>query len=267
MSVLFAEPAVSRDEAARLVSSVKWFHRVEPIEGMIAPGYVPPQGSYDAAGYADSLQLGDIRGKRILEIGTWDGPMAYELAKRGADVVASDIQDPKHTGFNVLGKIGGFKVPYVRTSVYDLHKHFKPATFDIVLFLGVFYHLKHPLMAFEKIASVLKLGGQIRCEGAGIGPYFENLSSEPVLLPAHVFETLNAMDEAGVPLALSYPGTFRKGENWFLPNKTALKGWMQAAGFDVDGVWMMLTDEARGVVRLGGRATKVGRPTEEHKIV
>ena len=72
---------------------------------------------------------------------TWDVPLAYELKRRGCDIVALDVHDPNKTGFNVLRKISGFDIPYVRCSVYELSRFFKASDFDIVLYFGVFYHM------------------------------------------------------------------------------------------------------------------------------
>ena len=95
----------------------------------------------------------NLTGKRVLDVGTWDGWFAMEMARRGADVVAVDRwENPR---FYEIRDLLGIQVDYRNLSVYDLD----PAdlgTFDIVLFMGVLYHLKHPLLAFERVASVAK---------------------------------------------------------------------------------------------------------------
>ena len=83
----------------------------------------------------------DLTGKRVLEVGSWDGPLAFECEARGAIVTAMDIQDPARTGFNVAREILGSKVSYVQGSVYDAARLLK-GTFDYIFFLGVFYHFE-----------------------------------------------------------------------------------------------------------------------------
>ena len=62
---------VDLSEAERLVNSVSWFHRVEVIPGLIAPGHIPDSGSYNASAYIDSLKISDLANQIILELGTW----------------------------------------------------------------------------------------------------------------------------------------------------------------------------------------------------
>ena len=260
----------SPDEVRTLIGSIgSWYHSVELLPGVIAPGSLPRNGRYDVEGMVRFIEngAGSLSGKRILEIGTWDGPVAYKLKSLGYDVIATDIQDNTKTGFAVTGQITGLDVPYVRCSVYELPLHFK-AAFDVVLFCGVFYHLKYPVLAFERIAQVLKTGGRVIVAGSGLSHCFETLAGDkiPSELSDEYRKTLDRMDASGVPLCLSYPGNFLKGDNWFLPNRSALAGWMTAAGFrvgDVSG-----TPNGSGVMGLSGWAEKVSdQPVLEHGLV
>lgn len=154
---LAEKSALSSSQVNELVNSVSWYHSVDLLPGVIAPGSLPKGGRYNVEPYvkfAEEFSNG-LANKRILEIGAWDGPLAYKLKSMGHNVTATDIQDPELTGFAVTGKITGISVPYVKCSVYELPQCFKEL-FDIVLFFGVFYHLKYPILAFERIASVLK---------------------------------------------------------------------------------------------------------------
>jgi len=93
----------------------------------------------------------DLRGKRVLDVGTWDGWFAVEMERRGAEVMAIDRFD--NPCFHEVHQVLGSRIDYRQLSVYDL----SPDTvgrFDIVLFMGVLYHLKHPLLALERVCSV-----------------------------------------------------------------------------------------------------------------
>src|SRR6185312_6434904 len=93
----------------------------------------------------------DLKGARVLDIGTWDGWFAFEMERRGAEVVAIDCWDnPK---FHEIHQVLGSRAEHRVMDVYDL----TPATvgrFDIVLFMGVLYHLKHPLRALERVFAL-----------------------------------------------------------------------------------------------------------------
>jgi tRNA (mo5U34)-methyltransferase len=95
----------------------------------------------------------DLTGKRVLDIGTWDGWFAMEMERRGAEVVAIDrFENPR---FLEIHERLRSRVDYRQLSVYDLDPN-KIGRFDIVLFMGVFYHLKHPLLALERVCSVAR---------------------------------------------------------------------------------------------------------------
>ena len=153
---LVEDIAISREEAENLIASRRWYHRIEICDGLVTPGITPPQGVIDVPTKLRGRGFGDdLTGLRILEVGTYDGPLAHELAKRGADVTALDIHDPDATGFSAVSKMTGIYPKYVRGSVNTLSSIFNEP-FDVVFFLGVFYHLKDPIGAFDEISAVLK---------------------------------------------------------------------------------------------------------------
>lgn len=93
----------------------------------------------------------DLRGKRALDIGAWDGWFGFELERRGAEVVSIDRWD--NPRYREMHAALGSRAEYKQLNVYDLDPA-KLGRFDIVLFLGVLYHLKHPLLALERVCSV-----------------------------------------------------------------------------------------------------------------
>ena len=93
----------------------------------------------------------DLRGKRVLDIGTWDGFFAFEMEKRGADVMAVDNWD--NPRFREMHARLGSRVDYRQFDIYDLTPA-RIGRFDIVLFMGVLYHLKHPLLALERVCAL-----------------------------------------------------------------------------------------------------------------
>ena len=93
----------------------------------------------------------DLTGKRALDIGAWDGWFTFELERRGAQVVAIDRWD--NPRFREMHAALGSHAEYRQMNVYDLDPA-KLGRFDVVLFLGVLYHLKHPLLALERVCSV-----------------------------------------------------------------------------------------------------------------
>lgn len=93
-------------------------------------------------------------GMRVLDVGCAEGFFSFEAERRGAaQVVAIDSFDGSIERFNLVRQALGSKVNAYLCNVYDLSsKTF--GTFDLVMFFGVLYHVKHPWYALEKIASV-----------------------------------------------------------------------------------------------------------------
>ena len=219
----FKEEKRALDEISRKVSLKRWFQSFELVPGIVTPGLYP----YDAKAVLDSVGLKDLSGKQVLEIGTFDGALAFELEARGASVIALDIQDPDRTGFNLAREILNSKVTYVQCSVYELTSVLKDK-FDSVFFYGVFYHLKHPILALEEIRKIIKKDGRLYFGGECLRIYAENLNGTP----CKDLE-IKSLAETDVPVALCYPGTYKRGEVWFVPNFACLKSWMRAAGLEI----------------------------------
>jgi tRNA (mo5U34)-methyltransferase len=93
----------------------------------------------------------DLTGKRVLDIGTWDGWFAFEMERRGADVVAVDCWD--NPRFREAHRRLSSRVDYRLLDMYELTPE-RIGRFDVVIFMGVLYHLKHPLLALELVCAL-----------------------------------------------------------------------------------------------------------------
>lgn len=163
---------MNRSEALALVDTHHWKHSFEIVPGVFARG---DWGTMiDSASMLDTIYglPKDLSGMRALDIGALDGVHTFELERRGASVTALDIQNPDVTGFNIAKTIIGSRAEFVQGSVYDLTTLFKER-FDVILFFGVWYHLKNPVRAFEQIAAVLGDEGTLCGEGECLRDYVE----------------------------------------------------------------------------------------------
>jgi SAM-dependent methyltransferase len=131
------------------LSKQGWWHSFELPDGTLIEGV----NSLDAqkARIAQFPIPADLTGKRALDIGAWDGWFTFELERRGAQVVAIDRWD--NPRFREMRAALGSRAEYRQMNVYELDPA-KLGRFDVVLFLGVLYHLKHPLFALERVCSV-----------------------------------------------------------------------------------------------------------------
>lgn len=190
------------------VARVNWFHSIELAPGLVTPGLA------DTAAQIPRLHLPDLTGKTVLDVGAWDGFFSFEAERRGAArVVALDTFSWRargdHTGkagFELARRALGSNVEDVEVDVLDI----SPQTvgqFDVVLFLGVLYHLRHPFLAIEKLRQVTR---------------------ELLILETHV-------DLIGLrrPAMALYPGSELNGDwsNWWGPNPAAVIGMLEQSGF------------------------------------
>jgi len=206
------------------ISSVRWYHRFEILPGVFTPGSV----AFDAAMLLDSIGIPkDMSGKSAIDIGAWDGPMAFELERRGARVIALDVLDPTETAFNVAKELLGSRVEHVRGSVYDLG-HLFNEPFDLVCFLGVYYHLTDPFRAFEEVSHVVSADGQVFFEGECLRNYAETRDGVPVQN-----DLIRQIAVSDLPLALLCPGVYKKSPNWCIPNFACLSGWLGIVGLEL----------------------------------
>lgn len=152
----------SRLRAAETISRHKhWYHRIEVLPGLFTPGI------NDSAEALARLELAglprDCRGLRALDVGCRDGFFAFELERRGATVVGVDAMAPGSTGFAIASDLLGSAVEYRVDNVYNLSAA-RYGRFDLVLFLGVIYHLRHPLLALERLRDVCSEQALLLCE-------------------------------------------------------------------------------------------------------
>ncbi len=148
----------------------RWYHTVELPDGSVTPGWFDLRPLVPRYGLPD-----DLTGLRALEVGTWDGFWAFELEKRGAEVVALDLDDERDLdwpprrrpaapqagrggGFAELRERLGSAVERVELSVYDATPE-RLGTFDLVFCGSVLIHLRDQLLALERIAGLVRPGG------------------------------------------------------------------------------------------------------------
>lgn len=216
--------AVTSDTAEAVRSVRGWYHTIDLGGGVVTPGW------FDLRPMLDRIPWPDVAGKRCLDVGTYDGQLAFELERRGAgEVVATDIAShadwdilPRHAwkdaaiqeglmgekgrGFTVAAEALGSRVQRRFINVYDLSPD-TIGTFDVVVCGTLLLHLRDPLRALAAIRSV--------CTG-------EFLSIEEIdfdLTVRHRREPL-----------LRLRGDLGQ---WTLPNAAAHRKMLTVAGFDI----------------------------------
>lgn len=134
----------TREEAIALTSAyTNWYHRIEVAEGVVTPGINDTPTYFGLFNFPQ-----DCRGMRVLDIGTRDGYFAFEFERRGAEVLAVDYYPAEKTGFAIAAKLCNSEVEYLQKNIYELSAA-ELGQFDIVLLLGLIYHLPDPMLALS----------------------------------------------------------------------------------------------------------------------
>lgn len=209
------------EEISRRIASIPvWRHRIE-----VAPGIVTP-GTEDTA--TEWTRLGvpaDLRGRRVLDIGCSDGFYAFECERRGAEVVAIDDESSLlaggRNGFSVAAELLDSAVSYRCADVHELDPD-ELGHFDHVLFVNVLYHLRNPILALDRIASVVRPGGTLHLK-----TYYQRdlrfwVRGRPI-----------GLDLGRRPKWWFFPTTELGGDptNWFAPNRAALEAALSVTGW------------------------------------
>lgn len=204
----FKELCMSPDSLRSQAGAIKWYHTIDLGDGVVTSGID------DSALRLSRLELPDtLEGRSVLDIGAWDGFFSFEAERRGAArVLATDSFSwsgggwGTKAGFELARQALGSRVEDLDIDVMDLSPE-RVGTFDVVFFLGVLYHVKHPLLALERVASV----------------------TNDLL----VLETVVDMIGIRRPAAAFYPGRELNGDptNWWGPNPAAVHGMLRSVGF------------------------------------
>jgi len=238
-----APSSLTRGEIeARIATVPFWWHSIDVGQGITTPGHKTPT---HLAAELKSLRLPDLRKKTVLDIGAWDGFYSFAAERLGAERVTAldhfvwsiDLKEhkkyydnciargvspepyetmpyykpvelPGKRGFATARELRGSKVEsivadFMNTDLKSI------GTFDVVLFLGVLYHMKYPIESLERLAALAREVAIIE--------------TEAVFLPG--------LEEH------AFCEYFEKGElnhdisNWWAPNQKALVGMCRTAGF------------------------------------
>jgi tRNA (mo5U34)-methyltransferase len=198
------------EELRRRVEQIGWWHSIDLGGGVVTRGYS------DNVGLLKRLQLpADLRGTSVLDIGAFDGFFSFEAERRGAArVLAVDSVEWGGAGWGVRKKAGfelartalNSRVTDMELDVLEISPE-KVGAFDLVLLLGVLYHVRHPLLLLERVRRVTR---------------------QQLILETHV--DLLHCDR---PAAAFYPGRELVDDptNWWGPNPAAVEGMLRVAGY------------------------------------
>lgn len=204
-----------------------WFHNLDLNGVQTAPHHF--LGDYPNVkwrGFAHAIPE-DLRGRSVLDIGCNAGFYSIEMKRRGAARVLGIDSDPAYLSQAAFAaEVKQVDVEFRRLSAYDVGQIGE--RFDIVLFMGVFYHLRHPLLALDLIhehvaGDTLVFQSMLRgaTDVAPVGEDYEfwevEMFDQPAFPRLHFIEHRYSDDPT----------------NWWVPNRACAEAMLRSAGFEI----------------------------------
>lgn len=220
--------ATLTDELRAEIAQTRWYHTLELPGGIVTPG------EFDLRSTAPRLPIpASLAGRRCLDVGTRDGFWAFEMERRGADeVVGIDVDDTRRHdwpeprpvltdeqraglaasqhAFAVAKRALGSSVERRDLSVYELTPD-TAGTFDFAFLGTLLLHLRDPIGALTAVWRVMAPGGTL------------------IVNEAVSISLTRLRPRTPAATLMSYEAPF-----WWLPNREALRRYVEAAGFSCD---------------------------------
>jgi tRNA (mo5U34)-methyltransferase len=220
---------LDRDRTGEQIKALgPWFHNMNLNGVWTAPNH--PLGDYPAIKwnrFAATLPV-DLSGKSVLDIGCNGGFYSIEMKRRGARRVVGIDHDPDYLAqARFAADVLRLDIEFHQLSVFDIA--LLGERFDVVIFMGVLYHLRHPLLALDLIRAhtahdmlifqSMQRGGKGVAELADDYPITETgIFDQPDYPKLHFIENRYAHDPT----------------NWFVPNRAAAEAMLRSAGFVIE---------------------------------
>ena len=259
MSLLQTDEILKTDEIQRRVAELgDWFHNLNLGGVQTAPDHFLgdyPRIKWDR--FSSSIPE-DLKGKSVLDVGCNAGFYSIEMKRRGADrVVAIDTDEKYLAQARFAAKVNNAEIEFRQLSVYrvgDLREQF-----DLVLFMGVLYHLRHPLLALELlhehvvadllVTQSLLRGSPETMNVAADFPFWEEDAFQRDEFPRlHFVENRFANDPT----------------NWWIPNRACFEAMLRSAGFEIldhpeDEVFICRRREVTGPLNYANELKEITR--------
>ncbi len=211
----------------RIAELGPWFHNMSLRGVRTAPDHA--LGDYPAVKwrhYADLLPQ-DMRGRSVLDIGCNGGFFSLEMKRRGAErVLGIDWDEAYLAQARFAAEVEELSIEFRRLSVYDVGS--LGEAFDVVFFLGVFYHLRHPLLALDLVHEHVARDMLV----------FQTMQRGSVAVSAlaedHAFSERSIFHDPGYPKMHFIERRYAHDPtNWWAPNRACTEAMLRSAGFDI----------------------------------
>ena len=212
----------------RITELGPWFHNLQLRGIQTAPDHF--LGNYPEVKFASfrSVLPEDMTGMTVLDIGCNAGFYSMEMKRRGADRVVGIDSDPHYLRqARFSAEVSRLEIEFRQLSVWDVAS--LGERFDLVLFMGVFYHLRHPLLALdlihEHVAQDLLLFQSM----------LRGHRSVAEVAPDYDFNERAPFDQPGFPRMHFIEQRYSHDEtNWWVPNRACVEAMLRSSGFHIE---------------------------------
>ena len=228
VSCYTADQTIEKNEIAdRIASLGEWFHNIDLNGVKTAPNHF--LGDFPNVKWKEiaSLFPKDMTGATVLDLGCNGGFYSIELKKRGASrVLAVDVDDRYLNQARFAAETLGMDIEFEKRSVYEVDRI--SGQFDYVLFMGVFYHLRYPLYALDKVIKKVrgKLIFQTMIRGSLKTPELKEdynfWNKEIFMTPDFPCMYFIEKKYAGDPT------------NWWIPNHGGMEAMLRSSGLEIE---------------------------------
>jgi tRNA (mo5U34)-methyltransferase len=210
----------------RIAELGEWFHNLDLRGHATAPHH--SLGDYPRVkwrAFAGALPA-DLRGRTVLDVGCNAGFYSIEMKRRGADrVIGIDWDERYLAQARFAAEISGVDIDFRRMSVYDVA--LLRERFDLVLFMGVLYHLRHPLLALDLLHE------HVTRDLLVFQSLMRGSSTVEALAADYPFVETSIFERSGYPrlhfVERSYAGDHT---NWWIPNRACAEALLRSAGYE-----------------------------------
>lgn len=223
--------SLTLEEIERRVTELgPWFHNLSLLGVQTAPDHF--LGNYPAAKWQNFQEAipKDLTGMTVVDIGCNGGFYSIEMKRRGAKRVLGIDHDEQYLEqARFAAQVLDLDIAFERMSVYELPQLHE--RFDVVLFMGVFYHLRHPLLALDLLRQYVVKDWFV------FQSMLRGSRTRPDLEPDYPFWERAVFDKPGFPKMHFIENSYSQDPtNWWIPNRSCAEAVLRSAGFKIESV-------------------------------
>jgi len=226
-----------KKDLKRRIEELGWWFHCFNLDGILTNPDTPyyPEDRWKLI---EPYVLKDLSGKTVLDLGCCAGYFAIKMKQRGAGYVLALDSDPRYIEqAKFVSEYYGVSIDLRQMNVYEFVLKNR-RKFDIVLFLGLFYHLRYPLLLLDKVAEMTAEKLYFQTEIVGRSPVSANAANLPweqrklILLDNYSAGETQIFDHPDYPKMFFIEKAYNNDySNWWVSNETCVYAMLRSAGF------------------------------------